>query len=53
MNTKDLFSYFYDLRNTNTIEEIISLFENENYEINKLDINRIYRFIDRMIGETD
>lgn len=46
MDRSDLFLFFIDLRNKKTIEEIITLFNNENYEINKLDINRIYRFLD-------
>jgi DNA polymerase III delta prime subunit len=45
MDRSDLFLFFIDLRNKKTIEEIITLFNNENYEINKLDINRIYRFL--------
>lgn len=46
MDRSDLFLFFIDLRNKKTVEEIITLFNNENYEINKLDINRIYRFLD-------
>ena len=46
MDTSDMFLFFYNLRNNHSIEEIISMFNNENYEINKLDINRIYRFLD-------
>ena len=49
MDIKDMFSYFLHLRNKFTIEEIIDLFNNENYEISKLDINRIYRFLDKII----
>ena len=44
MDIKDMFSYFYHLIKKYSLEEIIELFENNNYEINKLDINRIYRF---------
>ena len=40
-----MFSLWIDLRNKYKIEEIVELFDNENYEINKLDINRIYRFL--------
>jgi DNA polymerase III delta prime subunit len=42
---KDLFSYFIELRNNYSDEEIYE--EMENYEISKLDINRIYRYIDK------
>ena len=46
MDVKDMFSYFINLRNEHDLEYIIELFNNENYEINKLDLNRIYKFID-------
>jgi len=49
MDIKDMFSYFLQLRNTYTVDEIIELFNNENYEIGKLDINRIYRFLDSIL----
>jgi len=49
MDIKDMFSFFLHLRNIYTLEEIIELFDNENYEIGKLDINRIYRFLDNII----
>jgi DNA polymerase III delta prime subunit len=42
---KDLFSYFIELRNNCSDEEINE--EMMNYEISKLDINRIYRYIDK------
>jgi len=45
MDKKDMFSFFIHLRQNHSDEEIQELFNNENYEINKLDINRIYRFI--------
>lgn len=45
MDKKDMFSYFLHLRQNYSYEEIQDLFNNENYDINKLDINRIYRFI--------
>lgn len=51
MDIKDMFSYFYHLKKKYSIEEIIELFENNNYEINKLDINRIYRFLDNIIPD--
>ena len=46
MDKKDMFSYFIDLRKKYQIEEIYDLFDNENYNINKLDVNRIYRYLD-------
>ena len=49
MDIKDMFSLWIDLKNKYTIEEIVELFDNENYEINKLDINRIYRFLDVLL----
>ena len=55
MDQKDLFAFFCNLRNEKNEEEILSYLEN--YEINKLDINRIYRYIDKHsqcnINETD
>ena len=45
MDKSDVISFFFNLRKDNTIEEIIEMFQNENYEITKLDINRMYRFI--------
>jgi len=52
MDKKDLFSFFLFLKKRHTIEEIYEIFDNENYEINKLDISRLYRFIDYLIGDT-
>jgi hypothetical protein len=46
MDKKDMLSYFLHLRQKYSDEDIINLFNNGNYDINKLDINRIYRFID-------
>ena len=52
MDKKDLLSYFCYLRkNYSNEEEILALFEN--YEISKLDINRIYRFIDKYSNYND
>ena len=45
MDKKDIFSFFLDLKNKYDDTEISGLFEN--YEITKLDINRIYRYIDK------
>ena len=49
MDIKDMFSLWIDLKNKYKIEEIVERFDNENYEINKLDINRIYRFLNILI----
>lgn len=46
MDKKDMFSYFLNLRENNTLEEIYEIFNNDNFSINKLDINRIYRYLD-------
>ena len=45
-----MFSYFSYLKTKYDNEEINEIFENNNYEINKLDINRIYRFLDSVIS---
>lgn len=45
MDEKDMFSFFINLREQNSEEEIFQYLEN--YEITKLDINRIYRYIDK------
>ena len=50
MDIKDMFSYFAYLKTKYDNEEINEIFENNNYEINKLDINRIYRFLDSVIS---
>jgi len=50
MDRKDLFGFFISLKNTYNDNNIIhNLFEN--YEINKLDINRIYRYLDKYMKE--
>jgi len=49
MDKKDLFGLFIDLKNNNNENEIVNLMEN--YEISKLDINRIYRYIEKYIKE--
>ena len=46
---KDLFVFFLDLKNNYDDNQVSSLLEN--YEINKLDINRIYRYIEKYIKE--
>ena len=50
MDIKDMFSYFAYLKTKYDNDEINEIFENNNYEINKLDINRIYRFLDSIIS---
>jgi replication factor C subunit 1 len=49
MDKKDLMSFFLHLKNTWDENQIITLFEN--YEISKLDINRIYRYLDKYTKE--
>ena len=46
-NKKDTFALFLELRNNHSEDEIYSLLEP--YEINKLDIKRIYRYLDKNI----
>ena len=53
MDIKDMFSFFLYLKKQYTLDEIINIFDNENYEISKLDINRIYRFFDHIIDTDD
>jgi len=45
MDKKDTFSFFMDLKNKYSENEILGLFEN--YEITKLDISRIYRYLEK------
>jgi len=45
LDKKDTFSFFLDLRNNHSEEDIYTMFES--YEIGKLDINRIYRYLDK------
>ena len=49
MDKKDIFGYFIDLKNKYNDAEIFALFEN--YEITKLDINRIYRYLEKYTKE--
>jgi DNA polymerase III delta prime subunit len=49
MDKKDLFGFFIDLKNKYDDNQIISLFEN--YEICKLDVNRIYRYLEKYTKE--
>ena len=47
MDKKDLFSFFLHLKKNKTTEEIYELFVKENYDITKLDIARLYRYLDK------
>ena len=49
MDKHDMFAFFLDLKNKYTINEIVSLCEN--YDISKLDVNRIYRYLEKYIKE--
>lgn len=49
MDKKDLFGYFIELKNKYNDTEIINLLET--YEVAKLDVNRIYRYIEKYIKE--
>jgi len=51
MDQKDMFAFFLNLRQEKSEEEIYSILEH--YEINKLDINRIYRYLDKYSQEED
>jgi len=53
MDKKDMISFFLDLRDKHPIDEIYMKFNNENYDIAKLDINRIYRFLDKYTLEDE
>jgi DNA polymerase III delta prime subunit len=45
LDKKDMFAFFLDLRSKHPDEEIYGMFES--YEIGKLDINRLYRYLDK------
>ena len=49
MDKKDLYGFFIEIKSKYDDNEIVSLFEN--YDISKLDINRIYRYLDKYIKE--
>jgi hypothetical protein len=51
MDKKDLFAFFYHLKNELNVSEsdLDNIFEN--YEITKLDINRIYRYLEKYTKE--
>tara|TARA_B100000530_G_scaffold79784_1_gene48275 strand:- start:1902 stop:3182 length:1281 start_codon:yes stop_codon:yes gene_type:complete len=44
MDIKDVFTFFIELKNNNTEEELFNILEP--YEINKLDIKRVYKYLD-------
>jgi hypothetical protein len=52
MDKKDLYAFFLNLRNKYEYDEIYELFNDDCHEITKLDINRIYRYIDYFTGKT-
>jgi len=51
MNKNDMYAFFLDIKNKYPVgdNEVIQLFEN--YEISKLDINRIYRYLEKYTKE--
>jgi hypothetical protein len=49
MDKNDMFVFFLDLKSKHTDNEIVSLFEN--YNISKLDISRIYRYLEKYTKE--
>ena len=49
MDKNDMFAFFLDLKSKHTDNEIILLFEN--YNISKLDISRIYRYLEKYTKE--
>ena len=52
LDKKDMFGFFLTLKTKNSIDEIYNNFEN--YEISKLDINRIYRYLDKyLVGSSE
>ena len=51
MDKKDMISFFFYLQKQHSLEEIYEIFDDENYEISKLDINRIYRYLDSYTSE--
>lgn len=49
MDKNDMFAFFLDIKNKYNDNEIALLFEN--YDISKLDINRIYRYLEKYTKE--
>ena len=50
MDQKDMFSFFMHIKNLHSEDEIYNMLEN--YEVTKLDINRIYRYLDKYTQKT-
>ena len=50
LDKNDLFSYFLFLRTNYNIDDIYNMFSNENQDISKLDIARLYRYLDKYYG---
>lgn len=50
MDQKDMFSFFIHIRSLYNEDEIYNMLEN--YEVSKLDINRIYRYLDKYTQKT-
>jgi hypothetical protein len=51
MDQKDLFAFFLTLKKQYSEDEIPKILEM--YEITKLDVNRIYRYLDKYTEKTD
>jgi Cdc6-like AAA superfamily ATPase len=49
MDKKDLFGFFMEIKNKKDDNQMVHLLEN--YDINKLDIHRIYRYIEKYMKE--
>jgi hypothetical protein len=49
MDKKDLFGFFMEMIHTNNFSQMNQLFEN--YEISKLDLNRMHRYLDKYTKE--
>jgi hypothetical protein len=51
MDQKDLFAFFLTLRNQYPEEDIPRILET--YDISKLDVNRIYRYLDKYMAKPE
>jgi len=51
MDQKDLFAFFLTLKKQHSEDEIPKILEM--YEITKLDVNRIYRYLDKYMEKMD
>ncbi len=51
MDQKDLFAFFLTLRNQYAEDEIPRILET--YDISKLDVNRIYRYLDKYMAKPE